>query len=307
MFSWEAISQTEAVWQPDWYAPSIVGEITLAARRDVSYADLLGREEIKLDMNAIEKMLNGKRILITGAGGSIGSELLKQCINFDPAEIICVDNNEEKIFNLEQHTNKIQSRTIIKTVLATINDINELDKVFLENRPQIVYHAAAYKHVPIQETHPWTAVKTNVGGTFNLIELSDKYSVDKFVFVSTDKAVNPVNVMGASKRLAEKLIQSINLKSKTQFIAVRFGNVLGSSGSAIPTFQKQINEGGPLTITHPEMTRYFMSIYEASQLILQCTALGSDGEIFLLEMGSPIKITQLAHDLIKLSLNIEQV
>ena len=276
-------------------------DVTIAAARDVSYVDLLGRQEVKLDLNSIEKLLKGKRVLITGSGGSIGSELVKQCLSFEPAEIICLDHNEEKIFNLEQQSIKIQARTIIKTVLASINNKNEIDKVFLENRPQVVYHAAAYKHVPIQETHPWTAVNTNVGGTLNLIELSDKYSVEKFVFVSTDKAVNPVNVMGATKRIAEKLVQSINIKSNTQFMAVRFGNVLGSSGSAIPTFQKQINEGGPITITHPEMTRYFMSIYEASQLILQCTAIGGDGEIFLLEMGKPIKITQLAHDLIKLS------
>ena len=182
-----------------------------------------------------------------------------------------------------------------------MNDFKELDKVFLENRPQIVYHAAAYKHVPIQELHPWTSVKTNVGGTLNLVECSTKYTVEKFVLVSTDKAVNPVNIMGATKRAAEKLIQSKNIVSDTRFMAVRFGNVLGSSGSAIPTFQKQINEGGPLTITHPEMTRYFMSIQEASQLILQSSALEDDGEIFLLEMGKPIKIIQMARDLIKLS------
>ena len=173
--------------------------------------------------------------------------------------------------------------------------------MFLDNQPQIVFHAAAYKHVPIQESFPWTAVNTNIGGTLNLVELSDKYMVDKFVLVSTDKAVNPANVMGATKRAAEKLIQSFNFQSKTKFMAVRFGNVLGSSGSAIPTFQKQINDGGPITITHPEMTRYFMSIQEASQLIIQCGAFGSDGEIFLLEMGQPISILQMAKDLIRLS------
>ena len=185
--------------------------------------------------------------------------------------------------------------------MASVNVKNECDKVFSENRPHVVFHAAAYKHVPIQELHPWTAVNTNLGGTLNIVELSDKYLVDKFVLVSTDKAVNPVNVMGATKRAAEKIIQSYNANSKTTFMAVRFGNVLGSSGSAIPTFQKQINEGGPLTITHPEMTRYFMSIQEASQLILQCGALGRDGEIFLLEMGKPIRIVQMAKDLIRLS------
>ncbi len=279
----------------------IDGEISMDAVRDVSYSDLLGREEVKLDMNSIENILKDKRVLITGAGGSIGSELLRQCLFFDPVEIICLDTSEESIYKLEQSFSKIQSKTILKTVLASVNVKNECDKVFYENRPHIVFHAAAYKHVPIQELHPWTAVNTNLGGTLNIVELSDKYLVEKFVLVSTDKAVNPVNVMGATKRAAEKIIQSYNANSKTTFMAVRFGNVLGSSGSAIPTFQKQINEGGPLTITHPEMTRYFMSIQEASQLILQCGALGRDGEIFLLEMGKPIRIVQMAKDLIRLS------
>ena len=279
----------------------IDGEISMDVVRDVSYSDLLGREEVKLDMNSIENILKDKRVLITGSGGSIGSELVRQCLSFDPVEIICLDTNEESIYKLEQFFSKIQSKTILKTVLASVNVKNECDKVFSENRPHVVFHAAAYKHVPIQELHPWTAVNTNLGGTLNIVELSDKYLVDKFVLVSTDKAVNPVNVMGATKRAAEKIIQSYNANSKTTFMAVRFGNVLGSSGSAIPTFQKQINEGGPLTITHPEMTRYFMSIQEASQLILQCGALGRDGEIFLLEMGKPIRIVQMAKDLIRLS------
>ena len=194
-----------------------------------------------------------------------------------------------------------KSNTIIKPVLGNINEKNQLEKVFNENRPQIVFHAAAYKHVPIQETHPWTAVRTNVGGTLGMLELTDKYHAEKFVLVSTDKAVNPVNVMGATKRLAEILIQSMNVNSDTEFLAVRFGNVMGSSGSAIPIFEKQIQNGGPVTITHPEMTRYFMSIQEASQLILQSGAIGKGGEIILLEMGKPIKIDQLARDLIKLS------
>ena len=279
----------------------IDGEISMAAVRDVSYLDLLGREEVKLDMNSIENILKDRRVLITGAGGSIGSELVRQCLSFDPVEIICLDTSEESIHRLEQSFSKIQSKTILKTVLASVNVKNECDKVFSENRPHVVFHAAAYKHVPIQELHPWTAVNTNLGGTLNIVELSDKYLVEKFVLVSTDKAVNPVNVMGATKRAAEKIIQSYNANSKTTFMAVRFGNVLGSSGSAIPTFQKQINEGGPITITHPEMTRYFMSIQEASQLILQCGALGRDGEIFLLEMGQPIRIVQMAKDLIRLS------
>ena len=276
-------------------------DVSLAVIRNVSYVDLLGREEVKLDMNSIEKMMRGKRVLITGAGGSIGSELVRQCLNFNPSEIICIDNSEEKIFNLEQELQSKNTSTIMKYHLCTINSLTELNKPFLETQPQIVFHAAAYKHVPIQENHPWAAVKTNIGGTLNVVKLSNDYNVNLFVLVSTDKAVNPVNVMGATKRVAEKVIQSFNNESKTCFMAVRFGNVLGSSGSAIPIFEKQIKEGGPLTITHPEMTRYFMSIQEASQLILQCGALGKEGEIFLLEMGKPIKILQMAKDLIRLS------
>ena len=276
-------------------------DVSLAAIRDVSYLDLLGRDEVKLDMNSIENMLYGKRVLITGAGGSIGSELVHQCLTFGPSEIICLDNNEEKIFDIMTLSTTSKSNTIIKPVLGNINEKNQLEKVFNENRPQIVFHAAAYKHVPIQETHPWTAVKTNIGGTLGMLELTDKYHAEKFVLVSTDKAVNPVNVMGATKRLAEILIQSMNVNSDTEFLAVRFGNVMGSSGSAIPIFEKQIQNGGPVTITHPEMTRYFMSIQEASQLILQSGAIGTGGEIILLEMGKPIKIDQLARDLIKLS------
>ena len=276
-------------------------DVSVAAIRDVSYLDLLGREEVKLDMNSIEELLQGKRVLITGAGGSIGSELVQQCLAFGPSEIICMDYSEEKIFDLMAIADMTKSNTIIKPVLGNINQKNQVEKVFNENRPQIIFHAAAYKHVPIQETHPWTAVRTNVGGTLGLLELSDKYKAEKFVLVSTDKAVNPVNVMGATKRLAEILIQSMNAKSDTEFLAVRFGNVMGSSGSAIPIFEKQIKNGGPVTITHPEMTRYFMSIQEASQLILQSGAIGKGGEIVLLEMGKPIKIDQLARDLIKLS------
>ena len=276
-------------------------EVSLSAIRDVSYVDLLGREEVKLDKNSIENLLKGKRVLITGAGGSIGSELVRQCLVYNPAELICIDNSEENLFNISSEMEQIKTRAVIKSILGDILEKKHMEKIINEMRPQIIFHAAAYKHVPIQELHPWAAVKTNVGGTMNLINLADKYRVEKFVLVSTDKAVNPVNVMGATKRLAEKLIQSINIDSKTEFSAVRFGNVIGSSGSAIPTFQKQINSGGPVTITHPEMTRYFMSIQEAAQLILQAGAYGKKGKIFLLEMGKPIKILQLARDLIRLS------
>ena len=269
--------------------------------RNVHYADLLQREEIKLDMNSIDKFIEGKRVLVTGAGGSIGSELVKQCLKHKPSEIICLDQSEENIFNLEQELKYKNFNSLIRIVLASINNVEEINKVFMENQPKVVFHAAAYKHVPIQENHPWTAVRTNIGGTLNLAMLSDTHKVEKFILVSTDKAVNPTNIMGASKRIAEKLVQSIDITSNTKFMAVRFGNVLGSSGSAIPIFTKQIKNGGPITITHPEMTRYFMSIPEASQLILQCGAIGQKGEIFLLDMGKPIKILQMAKDLIRLS------
>ena len=276
-------------------------DLSIKLIRNVSYVDLLGRKEINLDINSIDNIIFMKRILITGAGGSIGSELVRQCLKFKPSEIICLDHSEEKIFNLEQEIGQKINQTILKYNLCTINNRKELDKPFADNRPQIVIHAAAYKHVPIQEHHPWSAVKTNVGGTNNLVYLSDRHKVELFILVSTDKAVNPVNVMGATKRAAEKIIQSYNEVSETSFMAVRFGNVLGSSGSAIPIFEKQIKKGGPLTITHPDMTRYFMSIQEASQLILQCAAIGKGGQIFLLEMGTPIKILQMAKDLIRLS------
>ena len=276
-------------------------KITFAAIRNVSYVDLLGRSEINLDMNSIESFIKGKRILISGAGGSIGSELVKQCLQFKPSELICFDQSEEAIFNLENYIKISNHDTISKFILGSINNLNELRKVFNENRPHIVFHAAAYKHVPIQENHPWAAVKTNIGGSLNIIELAHEFKTDKFILVSTDKAVNPVNVMGATKRIAEYLVQGMNSISKTQFMAVRFGNVLGSSGSAIPIFESQIKSGGPITITHPEMTRYFMSIPEATQLIIQCGALGKEGEIFLLDMGKPIKILDMAKDLIRLS------
>jgi len=279
----------------------IDGEISLSSIRDVSYVDLLGRDEVNLDRESIDVFIKGKRVLITGAGGSIGSELVRQCLIYDPSELICIDNSEENLFNISTELEKIKSQTVIKTILGNINEKQHMEKIINDLRPQVIFHAAAYKHVPIQELHPWAAVKTNIGGTLNLVELSDKYKIEKFVLVSTDKAVNPVNVMGATKRLSEKLIQSIDYNSGTQFIAVRFGNVIGSSGSAIPTFQKQINTGGPVTITHPEMTRYFMSILEAAQLILQTGAYGGKGKIFLLDMGKPIKIVDLAKDLIRLS------
>jgi len=277
------------------------GSISLSTIRDVSYNDLLGRAEVKLDMNSIDKFLKGKRVLVTGAGGSIGSELVRQCLNFDPAMLLLLDNSEYNLFTIEQELNTVHSRTSIRFVLGNIRDKNWLSRFCNDFKPQVILHAAAYKHVPITERYPREAVLTNVFGTLNLINVANKSKVEKFVLVSTDKAVHPVNVMGATKRLAEMMIQSINQLSDTVFMAVRFGNVLGSSGSVIPIFQNQIKSGGPVRITHPDMIRYFMSIPEAAQLILQAGALGDGGEVFVLDMGKPVNIRDMAYDLIRLS------
>ena len=278
-------------------------DVTLQSIRNVSYLDLLGRDEVQLDVNAIENFIKGKRILISGAGGSIGSELVRQCLEFHPGSLILLDNSEQNLFNIEQEVSFFETKTLIRSVLANVRDKNLLQNTFQEYRPQVVIHAAAYKHVPMQELHPWSAVSTNVLGTLHLVQLANRFNTEKFVLVSTDKAVHPVNIMGATKRLAEKVIQSVNMKeSKTEFTAVRFGNVIGSSGSVIPIFRKQIDRGGPVTITHPEMSRYFMSITEASQLILQAGSMnGKSGQIYLLDMGKPVRIKDMANDLIRLS------
>lgn len=276
-------------------------DVSIKTTRDVSLMDLLGRAEVSLNSPSINAFIKGKRILVTGAGGSIGSELVRQCSAFSPGSIILVDNSEQNLFEIEQKFSEEEHTHRIIPILANIQNKELLEKIFKDNRPQVILHAAAYKHVPIQELNPWAGVMTNVVGTLNLVELSTKYKAKKFVLVSTDKAVHPVNVMGATKRLAEKIIQTVKSKNNTQFFAVRFGNVIGSSGSVIPTFKKQIDSGGPVTVTHPEMYRYFMSISEAAQLILQTGAIGQSGQIFLLDMGKPIKIVDMARDLIKLS------
>jgi FlaA1/EpsC-like NDP-sugar epimerase len=278
------------------------GNISLSQFREVSYLDLLGREEIKLDKGSINNLIKGKRVLVTGAGGSIGSELVRQCINFKPSLLIMIDISELNLFEIEREVIKNDSNILFKPILSDIRDYSMVDQLFSEFRPQIVFHAAAYKHVTMQENFPWEAVKTNVFGTTNISDISVKYDVEKFVLVSTDKAVKPVNVMGATKRLAEMITLDYNRSNKnTDFIAVRFGNVLGSSGSVIPIFQEQIKNGGPLTVTDPDMKRFFMSIPEASQLILQAGSLGMSGEIFILDMGEPIKIIDIAKELIRLS------
>ena len=269
--------------------------------REVRPEDLLGRETVIIDEGEIAKYLKNKRILVTGAAGSIGSELCRQAATFSPAEIVFIDHNENNLYFLVL---ELQSRfrgLKIRSVIGDINDVSLLKEVFSECKPQVVFHAAAYKHVPLMEENPIAAVKNNTLGSRNLIYAAHHYKVERFVLISTDKAVNPINIMGLTKRIAEIFLQAKSKRSKTKFMAVRFGNVLGSDGSVVPLFKKQIDSGGPITITHPETTRYFMSIREAVLLVLQAGAIGSGGEIFILDMGEQIKIFDLAKDLIALS------
>ena len=277
------------------------GKLSINQLREVSVIDLLGRNEVEINDSAINKYLKGKRVLITGAGGSIGSELVRQCLRFEPALLVLLDNSEYNLFNIEREILGKENNVLVKPLLSNIRDKDILSKVFSQYEPQVVFHAAAYKHVAIQEEFPWEAIKTNVNGTANLVKLSLEHNIQKFVLVSTDKAVKPINVMGATKRLAELICQGANNSYSTRFIAVRFGNVLGSSGSVIPIFQEQIKAGGPITITDPDMERYFMSVPEAAQLIIQAGSIGKGGEVFALDMGQPIKILDIANELIRLS------
>jgi len=281
----------------------IDGRITLNAIRNVEYRDLLGREPVRLDTEEIGGYLGRKCVLVTGAGGSIGTGLCRQICRFAPETIVLVERAESPLYEIDLELTKNFKEVTVVPVLADIQDKAELTRIFTRFHPEIVFHAAAYKHVPMMERHPWKAVENNIIGTRNLVETARNFKCDRFVFVSTDKAVNPVNVMGASKRICELLVQKENTKDRagTRFITVRFGNVIGSVGSVIPLFKKQIREGGPVTVTHPDMIRYFMLIPEACQLILQAGAMGGGGEIFILEMGEPVKIDQMARDLIRFS------
>ncbi len=278
----------------------INGSVSVKAIREVTLEDLIGRQEVHIDEEGIAGYLKQKRVLVTGAGGSIGSELVRQIGRFDPEALALVEASELNLFQSEMECRERFGSLDISAFLADVRHRKALSKVFREFRPQVIFHAAAYKHVPIQELYPWEAVYNNVIGTRNLVEEAVDKKVERFVFVSTDKAVRPTNVMGATKRLDEMLVQCSAGKSKTRFMAVRFGNVMGSSGSAIPVFQEQIVRGGPVTVTHPEVTRYFMTISEACQLILQAGAMGERGEIFILDMGKPVRILDLAKDLIRL-------
>ncbi|MEM5647607.1 polysaccharide biosynthesis protein [Bacillus sp. II_CA] len=278
------------------------GKVSINEFRDVQVEDLLGREPVKLDDDGIGEKISGKSILVTGAGGSIGSEICRQVMKFRPSKIILLGHGENSIYTIEMELKvKYQNKIEIVTEIADIQDRNKIFEVMQKHKPYIVYHAAAHKHVPLMERNPEEAVKNNICGTKNVAEAADLFKVSTFVMVSTDKAVNPTSVMGSTKRIAEMVVQAMDKISETRFVAVRFGNVLGSRGSVIPLFKKQIKRGGPVTVTHPDMVRYFMTIPEASRLVIQAGSLANGGEIFVLDMGEPVKIVDLAENLIRLS------
>lgn len=279
------------------------GKITVNTLRNVEVEDVLGRKPVELDINKISEYVTGNTVMVTGAGGSIGSEICRQLMKFTPGKILLVGHGEYSIYKIDMELREIygQSDIDIIPIIGDVQDRQRMFDIMAEHRPYVVYHAAAHKHVPLMEYNPHEAVKNNVIGTRNVSEAADAYGVNTFVLVSTDKAVNPTNVMGATKRVAEMIVQSMAQRSKTKFVAVRFGNVLGSRGSVIPLFKKQIEKGGPVTVTHPEMTRYFMTIPEASRLVIQAGTLARGGEIFVLDMGEPVKIVDLARNLIRLS------
>ena len=309
----------------------ISGKVSIKNIRDISYKDLLGREEVQLDQEKIGGYIRGKTVLITGAGGSIGSELCRQILRFSPGMIVLFDSSEENLYNVQMELRHEHEQVATSTVLGKVQDIRLLDRIFRRFSPSVVFHTAAYKHVPLVERNPWQAVDNNIAGTQLLMEAAILYGVERFVLVSTDKAVRPTNVMGASKRVTELLMLAYSSdvwdgclnpswagggrtsdlsgshldsrpdRHRTRFMGVRFGNVLGSSGSVIPLFKRQIEKGGPVTVTHPDVTRYFMSAEEAAQLILQAGSMGDGGEIFILKMGEPIKIAHMAYELIKLT------
>jgi FlaA1/EpsC-like NDP-sugar epimerase len=279
------------------------GQFSVKQIRQVKLEDLLGRDPIQLNMNKIRIGLSGKTILVTGAAGSIGSELVRQLSRFPIRKLVLVDQAETPVFHLENELKKYYSQCPVQLLLTDVTHPDKMERIFQEYRPEVVFHAAAYKHVPLLEDNPHEALRVNVGGTKNVARLAHHYGVKKFVLISTDKAVNPTNAMGASKRLCEIIVQlkAQQPGNKTQFIITRFGNVLGSNGSVIPIFTGQIAGGGPVTVTHPEITRYFMTIPEACQLVLEAGFMGKGGEIYVFDMGSPVKIVDLAHQMIRLS------
>ncbi|NGP76664.1 polysaccharide biosynthesis protein [Balneolaceae bacterium YR4-1] len=266
--------------------------------RDISIEDVLGREPVKIDMDTIKASIDGKTVMVTGGGGSIGSELVRQCANLRPSMLIALDVDETELFHIE---NEFKGReTEVIPCVASVADYQKMNQLLARYKPQVIFHAAAYKHVPMMESFPEEAIKVNVGGTQTIASLACKHQVEKFIMVSTDKAVNPTNVMGATKRVAEEICMAYNENFTTKFVSVRFGNVLGSRGSVVPLFIEQIKRGGPITVTDPEMKRYFMTIPEAVLLVMQAGSMGSGGEVFVLDMGEPVKIMDMAKDLIRL-------
>jgi FlaA1/EpsC-like NDP-sugar epimerase len=280
----------------------IVGEkVNLSRIREVAIEDLLGREPVQLDEHVIGEALCSRVVLVTGAGGSIGSELCRQVCRFGPQRVLLVERFENALFEIHRELTEAFPTLQIDPCIADVTDATRMAQLFANYRPDIVFHAAAHKHVPMMEWNPGEAIKNNIGGTRVVADLSDQHGVQRFVLISTDKAVNPTSVMGATKRVAEIYLQALSSRSETKFVTVRFGNVLGSNGSVIPIFRSQIAKGGPVTVTHPDMKRFFMTIPEAAQLVLQAGAMGDGGEIFILDMGEPVRIVDLARDLVTLS------
>lgn len=279
----------------------INGEVSVSKLREVEIEDLLGREPVHINTEEIIGYVSGKVVLVTGGGGSIGSELCRQIAAHHPKKLVIVDIYENNAYEIQQELIRKYPRLNLEVLIASVRNTGRMDHIFETHRPDIVYHAAAHKHVPLMETSPNEAVKNNVLGTWKVVQAADKWKVKRFVMISTDKAVNPTNIMGATKRICEMIIQTYNNRSETEFVAVRFGNVLGSNGSVIPLFKKQIAEGGPVTVTDPNIIRYFMTIPEAVSLVLQAGAYAKGGEIFVLDMGEPVRIVDLAKNLIKLS------
>ena len=279
----------------------VKGDVSMSQLRKVEIEDLLGREPVKLDTESIIGYVTGKTILVTGGGGSIGSELCRQLADHPIKRLVIVEIYENNAYDIQQELKRKHPGLDLQVRIASVRDYHRMNEIFSEIHPDIIYHAAAHKHVPLMEDSPNEAIKNNVGGTWNMVRLADQWQVQRFVLISTDKAVNPTNVMGASKRICEMIIQTYNSHSKTEYVAVRFGNVLGSNGSVIPLFKQQIAEGGPVTVTHPDVIRYFMLIPEAVSLVLQAGAYARGGEIFVLDMGDPVRIYELAYKMISLA------
>ena len=273
----------------------------LSSFRDIEIEDLLGREPIQLDNEGIEKIIENKVVLVTGGGGSIGSELCRQIMKYNPERLVIVDIYENNLYDIEQELKFNYPDKTVNAIVASVREKERLNEIFAQYKPYLVFHAAAHKHVPLMENSPLEAIKNNVFGTYNVVNCADEYGAKKFILISTDKAVNPTNIMGATKRLCEMIVQAKDKVSKTEYAAVRFGNVLGSNGSVVPLFKKQISKGGPVTVTHKDITRFFMTIPEAVSLILQAMSFAQGGEIFVLDMGEPVKIYDMAVNLIKLS------